>query len=144
MDRKCPRQLASMHVPRAHIARGPVWRILLRHAARNREVLIDGRRRTESVAPRQALQNFRRVQVRDAVVAESMVRLPGLGIERIKFAVARSENDLRAVSCCRRASIQLRAWKERRSGAGTTRFLFLWSGPERYTREYGVRCTSRR
>ena len=57
--------------------------------------LIHGRRRAQAVAAGQALQDLGRVQVDAALVAERVVGLAGLRVEREEPAVARAEDDLR-------------------------------------------------
>ena len=90
-----PDQLAGVHVPRADVARRPERRILLRAPAGDDQVLEHDRRRAEAVVARQALQDLRRVEIDDALVAEGFVRLAGLGVQRDQPAVMRAEDDLR-------------------------------------------------
>ena len=92
---KRPGQLPGVHVPRAHVARGPLRREFLRGASRNDEALEHDGRRTQPVAARQVMQDLGSIQIDDAVVAKSVVGLAGLCVQRIQLAFARTENDLR-------------------------------------------------
>ena len=126
---KRPHQLACVHVPRAHVARRPMRRIFLRRAARDDEVLEHDGRRTQPVAARQPLHDLGSIQIDDAVVAKGIVGLPGLRVQRIQLAVARTEDDLR-----RRPRVAGPVFDTaRRRGAGgeleRPRFLFRWSAP---------------
>src|SRR5207237_9071382 len=79
---KRPAELSGMDVPGADVAGRPLRRIFLSQSTGDDQVLEHDRRRTETISSGQILQDLRRIQIDDAVIAESVVRLARAGIDR--------------------------------------------------------------
>ena len=97
-----PHQLAGVDVPRATSPAGPCGGFSCVRAAGDDQVLVHDRRRAQTVVAGQALQDLGRIQIDDALVAEGLVGLAGLRVERDRAGRRPCRRRSAAASCVAR------------------------------------------